>query len=78
MANIYDELEKTLLAEVEESESNPVINALINQSLKNTSESTDFDIWAESTARTIESSLEAIEEWSLMTRYAVAGVRCNR
>jgi hypothetical protein len=68
MTDIYDELEKTLLAEVEESESNPIINTLINQSLKNTSEATDFDIWTESTVRTIESNLKVIEEWSLMKR----------
>lgn len=68
MADVYDELEKALLVEVEESENNPVINALISRSLKNTSESTDFDIWAESTARTVEHSLKAIDEWSLMKR----------
>jgi hypothetical protein len=44
MLDVYDELEKSLLAEIEESENNPVINDLINQTLKNTSEPTDFDV----------------------------------
>jgi hypothetical protein len=68
MPDVYDVLEKTLLADIAESEHNPVISALINQTLANTSEPTDFDVWAESTAQTVERSLEAIEAWSLMKR----------
>jgi hypothetical protein len=66
MLDVYDELEKSLSVEIEESENNPIINDLINQTLKNTSEPTDFDVWAESTAQTVACGIDAIEEWSLM------------
>lgn len=52
------------LAELEQYQSSPEIMAIVNKTLPNASEPTNFDLWLECLAESVRDHKAVIEEWA--------------
>jgi len=62
----YDELYEQALKKLEASKQNFVVNDLINMTLPNSGEPTDFKIWEECVVESVKHHLSVMDRWSLM------------
>jgi hypothetical protein len=66
MPETYAELEARIISKIDAYEGNTIVEELINYKLPNTSNPTDFDVWNECAAQSVERNSAAIKEWGQM------------
>jgi len=60
----YDLFVEEHLAELERYQSSPELMAIINQTLPNDSEKTDFAVWRECLTESVADHKDVIDEWA--------------
>jgi len=55
---------KKHLAELKRYQSNPELMAIVNKTLPNDSEPTDFDVWIDCLAESVEDHKTVIDKWA--------------
>ena len=65
--DVYERLEETLLREFDEADNNPVVNDVLNYTLPNSSEPTDYGLWEEGASYFLKDNHNMLQEWDRMT-----------
>lgn len=61
---------KKHVAELERYQSNPELMAIVNKTLPNDSEPTDFDVWMECLDESVNDHKPVIDKWARIYKYA--------
>jgi hypothetical protein len=71
MVDVYEKLEAALLKEFAEVDGNPVINDVLNYTLQNDDEESDYALWAKGSEQFVRDNFDMLQEWDRMARYNV-------